>query len=258
MAGESLTVVVPAYNEALRLPASLAQLRTFANVVSYPIDVLVVDDGSTDGTADTVELLAAEWPRLHVLRLDHRGKGSAVRAGMLAANGARRFLADADLSMPMEFLPAFHQELDCGAAIAIGCRESPGAVRVDEPALRHLTGRIFNWLTRLLGLTRLDDTQCGFKMFTAAAADAIFAHQRLNGFAFDVEVLRLADRLGYTVVPVPIVWRFDPSSRVRALQDSIRMFRDLLLIRLLPVKELRPNAVLRLDAPLKSPTESLP
>ena len=192
----SLTIVVPAYNEALRLPASLAQLRTLAAAASYPVDVLVADDGSTDDTADIVEQLALEWRQLRVIRLAHRGKGSAVRAGMLAATGARRFLADADLSMPIEFLRAFLQEIDRGASIAVGCRESPGAVRVDEPAFRHVSGRVFNWLTRLLGLTRLDDTQCGFKAFTAAAAEEIFAGQRLDGFAFDVEVLMLADRLG--------------------------------------------------------------
>ena len=149
---------------------------------------------------------------------------------MLEAEGQFRFLCDADLSMPIaevnRFLPPLLEDFD----IAIGSREAPGAI-VDQPASRRRIGRIFNAIVRLLALPGLRDTQCGFKCFRAAVAEDVFSRQRLDGMAFDVEVLRIARHRGYRIIEVPITWNFDPDSRVRLFRDSFRMVLELLTIR---------------------------
>lgn len=160
-----ISVIIPAYNEAQRLPRSLVALDTFLRTLDRPMEVLVVDNGSTDGTAPAVEAYAAMMPYLRVLSIVTRGKGIAARTGILAAQHDYLLLCDADFSMPPEGLAAFIDELDCGAPIVIGSREGAHALRVDEPALRHFMGRVFNRVVQLLAVGGLQDTQCGFKGF---------------------------------------------------------------------------------------------
>ena len=170
-------------------------------------------------------------PQLLLISLSQPGKGNAIRTGMLAARGAYRFMADADFSMPVEEINKFLPQGKPVAPVAIASREAPGAKRVGEPFYRHLIGRIYNFLVRLLVLPGLQDTQCGFKCFSAEAAEAIFPLQRLEGWSFDVEVLTIARQLGFEIAEVPITWQFQPGSRVHLLGDSLQMAKDLLIIR---------------------------
>ncbi|MEW6028034.1 MAG: dolichyl-phosphate beta-glucosyltransferase [Chloroflexota bacterium] len=226
-----LSVIIPAYNEENRLPRTLEQVFTFLKKQSYQAEVLVVENGSTDGTLAAARAFAEQYPSLRVYQEPHSGKGLAVRRGVNEARGEYLFLCDADLSMPVEeiakFLPPALTDFD----IAIASREAPGAVRHDEPAYRHLTGRVFNTLIRWLVLPRIQDTQCGFKCFRARAARQLFESQTLMGWSFDVEILFLAHRRGLKVREVPIHWYYNGESKVSILRDSLRMFLDLLLIR---------------------------
>jgi glycosyltransferase involved in cell wall biosynthesis len=193
--------------------------------------VLVVENGSLDRTAEVAQGFAREFSNLRLLREQQRGKGLAVRKGMLEAIGEYRFICDADLSMPIEevdrFLPPALDNFD----VAIASREVAGAARYGEPVYRHWIGRGFNTLVRLLAVPGFQDTQCGFKCFTGQAAEKLFALQRLDGWTFDVEVLFLAIKLGYRVLEIPIPWYYIPGSRVRLLRDSWFMFTDLFRIR---------------------------
>jgi dolichyl-phosphate beta-glucosyltransferase len=161
-----------------------------------------------------------------------RGKGRAVREGMLAAKGAHRFLCDADLSMPIEQLPRFLPPESTGADVIIASREAPGARRIGEPAYRHFMGRVFNLLVKLLALPDLEDSQCGFKMFSAQAAEDVFAASKLDGWGFDPEVLYIARKRGYSIREVPIDWYFNPDSRVRPVHDTLAMIREIVSIRI--------------------------
>lgn len=226
-----LSIIIPAYNEEHRLPASLEQIDRFLSTQSYTYEVIVVENGSSDHTVEVVEEYQDRYPYLQLIQSTRRGKGLAVKLGMLAAGGQYRFLADADLSMPIEeislFLPPKLPDFD----VAIASRELPGAERIGEPRYRHLVGRVFNALVRWLALPGLNDTQCGFKCFTAEAARAIFPLQTLEGMSFDAEALFIARHLGFRIVEVPIHWYFNPDSRVRLVDDSLRMAGDLLAIR---------------------------
>jgi glycosyltransferase involved in cell wall biosynthesis len=226
-----LSIIIPALNEESRLPTSLESILTFLGSQSFEAEVLVVDNGSQDGTLAIARSYAARHPALRVVQEPRRGKGAAVRCGMLAARGAYRFIADADLSMPIDqvlrFLPPQLPNVD----IAIASREAPGAVRYGEPPYRHLIGRGFNLLVRWIAVPGFQDTQCGFKAFRDQAAIDLFQSQRLDGWTFDVEVLFIGLRRGYRIVEVPIPWTHNPGSRVRVLRDSIAMLRDLFRIR---------------------------
>lgn len=228
----TLSVVIPAFNESKRIGGTLREVLDFLKTRPFSWEVLVVDDGSTDDTAALVEGFAQESAgAIRLVRVPHGGKGWAVRHGMLAALGQFRFLCDADLSMPISeverFLPPQCQDYD----IAIGSREAPGAKRIGEPAYRHLWGRLFNLLVRLLAVPGISDSQCGFKSFRSPVAERLFSVQRLRGFSFDAEVLFLARKMGLRVVEVPIDWYFRQESRVRMLRDGPRMVRDLVLVR---------------------------
>lgn len=226
-----LSIIIPAHNEAQRLPGSLAKIKAFLSTFPETAEIIIVENGSTDQTADVVRRQIGQIPQLKLISLEERGKGLAVKAGMLAAQGEYRFQADADLSMPVEeFIKFLPPNLD-PCEVAIASREAPGARRYDEPTYRHLVGRIFNGLVRGLVLPGLNDTQCGFKCFRADVAEAIFPLQTLTGMSSDAEVLLIARRLGYTIQEVPITWFFNPDSRVRLLKDSFRMAFDLLKIR---------------------------
>jgi len=193
--------------------------------------VVVVENASHDRTLEVGnEFASRHASMIRVIHEELPGKGRAVQKGMLTARGAYRFFADADFSMPaaeiMRFIPPA-----VDVPIAIGSREAPGAVRYNEPFYRHLTGRVFNTLIRILVLPTLNDTQCGFKMFRADAADNLFRRQILMGWSFDVELLYIASRCGYPILEVPIPWYFNPESKINVFRDSWRMFTDLLAIR---------------------------
>jgi dolichyl-phosphate beta-glucosyltransferase len=225
-----LSLVIPAFNEAARLPRTLERVRAFLDARPGGYEILVVDDGSSDATA---EIARAAGASVRVLRHEpNRGKGYAVRRGMLAATGARRLMTDADLSTPIEELARLEGEIDRGCDVAIGSRAVAGArIEVRQPLYREAMGRLFNLLVQLLLLPGLKDTQCGFKLFTAAAAEAAFGACRLDGFSFDVEALYVARRRGLRVVEVPIVWRNDAATRV-GIGGGSAAFLDLLRIRL--------------------------
>ena len=228
----SLSIVVPAFNEERRLPATLRQLTDFLSRHTWDWEIRVVDDGSGDQTASVVRAAAALNPRIVLQQEPHRGKGGAVRAGLLAARGDFRFMCDADLSMPPEELPRFLPPVQQPFDVAIGSREGAGARRVGEPLRRHLIGRVFNYLIQMIATRGIADTQCGFKMFTADAVRAIFPHTTLDGWAFDVEVLCIARALGLRIVEVPIEWHHRAESQVSPIRDSWAMLRDLFRVRM--------------------------
>jgi glycosyltransferase involved in cell wall biosynthesis len=227
----SLSIVIPAYNEAARIKQSLDELRDYLSTAPFAWELRVVDDGSSDDTRAIVAAVAAADRRVVLQSEPHLGKGGAVRAGMLAASSDHRFLCDADLSMPLAELPRFLAAVPNRVDIAIGSREGDGARRVGEPDHRHTMGRVFNWLVRTTVVPGLQDTQCGFKMFSAAAAANVFRRVRLPGWAFDIEVLHIARRLGYSVEVIPIEWHYREHSRVHPIRDSIAMARDVGRIR---------------------------
>ena len=226
-----LSVVIPAYNEEARLPETLATLHDYLSRQPFTWEALVADDGSEDRTPAIVREFAHTHPGFLLRTFPHLGKGGAVRQGMLAARGEYRFLCDADLSMPIELLGRLLPPHGPGADIVIGSREAAGARRIGEPRGRWLMGRVFNGFTRLLATPGIRDTQCGFKVFTGEAADALFRAQTLDGFAFDAEILFLARKRNYTAVEVGIDWHYRAESKVRPLRDGWRTLRDLALIR---------------------------
>jgi len=227
----SLSIVVPAYNEESRLGETLSDLVRFLSAQAWDWEVRVVDDGSTDKTCGIAESVVAKEPRVVLQREPHRGKGGAVKAGLLASRGAFRFICDADLSMPVSELPRFLPPALEPYDIAIGSREGYGARRIGEPLVRHVAGRIFNFAVQRLSVPGIEDTQCGFKMFTAAAVDAIFPFVQVDGWAFDIEVLSIARAKGLRIVEVPIEWHYRRASQVSLLRDGATMFRELMRIR---------------------------
>lgn len=226
-----LSVIIPAYNEGSRITQALVEVTAYLNAQKYQWEVIVVNDGSSDCTLGASRRFAQNEPRLVVVDLPHRGKGSALKEGFSVAKGRFMFMCDADLSMPLTFLPRFLPPAAPKADIVVGSREIEGAQRYYEPKLRHLMGRIFNWLVRLFAVKGIKDTQCGFKCFSAEAAQKLIPLQRLNGFGFDAETLFLADKLDLLAVEIPIDWYYRSDSKVRPIRDSLRTAMDLLNIR---------------------------
>lgn len=226
-----LSIVFPAHNEEKRLPRTLEQTAAFLQAQPYSAEIIVVENGSTDRTLAVAEEHAARFPMLRVIHEEQRGKGRAVRRGMLAARGEYRFFCDVDLSMPITEINRFFPPQLEGAEIVIASREAPGSVRYNEPAYRHTTGRVFNWMVKTLALPGIEDSQCGFKCFSASATEALFPLQTIMGWSFDVELLYAARRRGLRIVELDIPWYFNPDSKVHVLRDSWRMFWDLLSIR---------------------------
>jgi dolichyl-phosphate beta-glucosyltransferase len=223
----SLSVVIPAFNEEKRLPATLASVLPFLRRRGEAFEIVVVDDGSTDRTAEVAQ---GAGPEVRVLRNPgNRGKGYSVRNGMLNAVGAWRLMTDADLSTPIEDLDTLKAALGGNAQIAIASRAIAGANVVKHQSMaREASGRFFNLIVRVLHLPGIKDTQCGFKLFSAAAAEAAFRDSKLDGFAFDVEALVLARRAGFRVREVAVTWRNDEQTRVsfgRGLAAFVDLFR---------------------------------
>jgi glycosyltransferase involved in cell wall biosynthesis len=227
-----LSIIIPAHNEETRLPHTLEQVLAFLKQQEYSAEVLIVENGSHDRTLQIALDAMQANPNLRVLHETTPGKGLAVRRGMLEAQGEYRFMCDADLSMSIDQVNHFLPPALEGVDIAIASREAPGARREGEPAYRHIGGRLINLAIRLLILPGLQDTQCGFKCFRAAAAEQVFRRQTLSGFSFDIELLYLARRLGLGIREIPIRWRFSPGTKLSAVQDALRMLRDILLIHL--------------------------
>ncbi|MBV9119189.1 MAG: glycosyltransferase family 2 protein, partial [Chloroflexi bacterium] len=238
-----LSIVVPTYNEKSRIGATIQALGSFMDDQEYPIELLVVDDGSDDGTADLVDSLGGGRADFRTLRGDHRGKAFTVRRGMLAASGQFVLFSDADLSTPIEEVNAFLPYLQDGWDVVIGSREAPGAHRFDEPPFRHLMGRVFTRIVQVITGQRFEDTQCGFKAFSREAAQAVFSKVCLYGAnspvltrpkvtGFDVELLFLANKLGFNIREVPVRWYYSPGSKVNPLRDSLQTLIDVLKVRM--------------------------
>lgn len=233
MAGSSpphLSIVIPAYNEERRIGGTLESIARYLHRKPYRAEVIVVDDGSSDATV-SVARKAPGSPAI-LCNEQNRGKGYSVRRGALEAAGEVVLFSDADLSTPIEEAEKLDEALRQGADVAIGSRALPASdIQIHQPFYRERMGKTFNLLVRLFVFPGISDTQCGFKAFRREAAREVFSRQTLPGFAFDVEILYIARRLGYTVREVPVIWRNSPETKVGALRDSIRMFSDILKVR---------------------------
>jgi dolichyl-phosphate beta-glucosyltransferase len=227
----ALSLILPAYNEQARLPFTLAEINAYVCAEQLDCDVIVVDNGSHDATSAVVQQAMQRFPTLRLLRTDRRGKGLAVRTGMLAARGDVAVFADADLSWPVEELSRFSALVDDRTPIVIGSREGSGARRIGEPVYRHVMGRVFNRVVQAFAVPGVEDSQCGFKAFRLDVAQAIFGRQRIDGFGFDVEVLYLARRFGFGVRIVPLRWEHKENSRVAPVRDTLGMLSDVARVR---------------------------
>jgi len=225
-----LSVVVPTFNEAVRILSTINDIREEMNRLDVVAELIVVDDGSADDTAAIVAEVAQSDVRVRLVRAAHAGKGAAVRRGMGEARGTWLFLADADLSMPISELKRFLEAAAHDGDVIVGSREANGAQRIGEPWSRHVIGRVFNWTVKVLVLRGIDDTQCGFKLFRARAAQVLFPLQQLDGFGFDVEILFLARRAGLVIREIPITWVYRRETKV-SVTSGARAFLDLLAVR---------------------------
>jgi dolichyl-phosphate beta-glucosyltransferase len=231
----SLSVVIPAYNEAHRLPPYLESIAAYLIERGLSFEILVVDDGSTDDTAALVEQAGTQNSRIRLIRLPRNtGKGAAVRAGMQAAQGALQLFADADGATPIQELEGLEAAVKNGADLAIGSRtlaSRDSRYQVKARLHRTLLGNLFNRAVRLLGVRGIHDTQCGFKLFRQSVAQNLFSVARTDGYGFDLELLYIAQRRGCRIAEVPINWADQPGSKVRVLRDGLRMLMELLAIR---------------------------
>jgi dolichyl-phosphate beta-glucosyltransferase len=229
------TIVIAAYNEESRLAPTLRKIQQYQATATSPTEIIVVDDGSTDNTALTVVALCLEVEGLRLIRYPrNRGKGYALRAGVLASRGSLVLLSDADLSTPIEELETLRQHLAGHAhQIAIGSRKlALSNIMQAQPLWRRGMSHFFSRIVRTLVLDDFHDTQCGFKLFSGEVARLLFALARIDRFAYDVEILTLAKRRGYRVAEVPIKWTDSAGSKVRPVRDSLQMLLDLMRIRL--------------------------
>lgn len=233
MSSVDLSVIIPAYNEERRVSAPLEEIPAYCRREKISYELLVVDDGSDDKTAELVRAAAARDSRIRLVSQAARsGKGAAVKAGVLASCGELVLFSDADLSTPIEEFGRLRRALEAGFDLAIGSRVADGArIEVRQHWIRQTMGQTFNLIIRSLLVGGFKDTQCGFKLFRREAAKKIFARSRVAGFAFDVELLVIARRHGLKVKEVPVVWRNSPASKVRIILDPIRMFGDLFYIK---------------------------
>jgi len=234
MASPHLSIVVPAYNESLRIGKTLEEVRKYAASQPFTTELLLVDDGSSDATLDHFRELQSLWPLTRILPNGvNRGKGYSVRRGVLEAQGDFILFTDADLSAPIEETDKLLRALESsGADAAVGSRALDRTlIGVHQPWTREFAGRCFNQLVRLFTGLKIHDTQCGFKLFRRATTRRAFELQRVERFGFDPEVLFLIQRLGGRIVEVPVRWNDNPATKVHFLRDSTRMFLDLLVLR---------------------------
>lgn len=234
MAQPFLSIVVPAYNEAKRIPKTLEALRRYAQTKAFSLEIIVVDDGSTDSMPAFLEAARAGWPQLRVLRHEPtRGKGYSVRRGFLEACGEYVLFTDADLSTPIEEADRMLSLLaDARADAVIGSRAlRRDLIGIRQHRLRELGGRFFNLIVRLMTGLKIHDTQCGFKLFCRETARFAFERQRVEGFGFDPEILFLIQRAGGKIIETPVRWDNDPATTVRFARDSARMLIELGLLR---------------------------
>jgi dolichyl-phosphate beta-glucosyltransferase len=227
------SIVIPAYNEGTRLGATLEKVLGYVRAQGWNAEVIVVNDGSRDNTAELVRGFAAKHPVLRLVENPgNRGKGYAVRNGMLNARGEVVLFSDADMSSPIEEMPKLLAALAAGADIAIGSRWLRAELQTQrQSAIRQLLGRIFNGLNRIILGLRFKDTQCGFKAFTRRAAQTILPLQRIERWGFDPEILFLARKFGFRVEEVAVVWGHSGDTRIHPLLDGARMFQEMLRIR---------------------------
>lgn len=237
-----LSLVIPAYNEAVRLPGTLSRVFGYLSRQDYDWEVIVVDDGSDDETAAIAGQFIRKNKGLLIIN-EHLGKACAVRSGVLSAKGKYVAFTDADLSTPIQSLERLLDCLYSHCDVAIGSREVAGARRYGEPMTRHLIGRVFNMVQQVVAIPGISDTQCGFKGFRASAAREVFSRLSLYGpntkrargamvTAFDVELLFIARKVGLRICEIPVEWHYATGSKVNPLRDSIRMLRDTLQVRL--------------------------
>jgi dolichyl-phosphate beta-glucosyltransferase len=234
MRNEFISVIIPAYNEEQRIVPTVRRISEYLKDNWRDYEIVIVDDGSTDGTAKAVEELSGGLPNVSLLRSEkNRGKGSAVKKGVLLSRGELLLISDADLSTPIEEVEKLLPFMDEGFDIVIGSR-GLGASEIDvrQPWYREGMGKTFNVLVRVLLMGGIKDTQCGFKLFRGDVARNVFEKSRIEGFSFDVEVLFLAGKMGCGIKEVPIRWINSPASKVRIVKDSVRMFIDILMTRL--------------------------
>jgi dolichyl-phosphate beta-glucosyltransferase len=237
------SIVIPAYNEADKITSTLTQVTSYMSTFSSSYEVLVVDDGSSDRTADKVDEYSKNNDNVMVIRNPHKGKGIAVWAGVMRAAGQYIYLCDADLSTPISEIKKLSVwAKDHDFDIVIASREGPGSQRIDEPLYRHLMGRMFNMIVRVLALPGIKDSQCGFKLMKADVAKQIFSKLKVYSpqsevlgvpymGAFDVEVLYLARKMGFSIKEVSVIWKYVKTTRLSPVRDAFRMVRDVLQIR---------------------------
>lgn len=227
------SIVIPAYNEGKRLSATLEKVLTYIAEQQWSAEIIVVNDGSRDNTADIVRSFAETNPTVRLIENPgNRGKGYSVRNGMLGAHGEMLLFSDADLSSPIEEAPKLLDAINAGADVAIGSRWLRSELQTErQPIYRQMFGRIYNMLLRVILGVRFKDTQCGFKAFTRRAATAIFPHQQIERWGFDPEIVFIAQRRGFKIAEVGVAWAHDPGTRISPFKDGVRMFIELLRIR---------------------------
>jgi dolichyl-phosphate beta-glucosyltransferase len=228
-----LSVVIPAYNEENSIEKTVSDADGYLSGLGLAYEIVVVDDGSRDATLSITQGLCGRFPALRVCSYTpNMGKGYAVRTGMLAAVGRKVLFTDADGATPIQELPALLAAIDAGCGVAIGSRAARGAVRViHQPFYREIGGKVLNFFIRMFAVRGIKDTQCGFKLFTRDAAQAIFSRCFINGFSFDIEALYLARLMGYKISELPVHWSHHGNSRVRPLRDGLRLLSDIARIR---------------------------
>lgn len=231
-----LSIVIPAYNEELRLPGSLKTLAEHCSGFDFRWEIVVVVEKSTDRTVELSSAVAAKFPGVSIIvNQIQKGKGYAVRTGVGLSRGEVVLIMDADLSVPVEYVDRFLEAFDENPEIdvLVGNRQhQESVIPVRQSAFRERLGKVFNWFVRVLSESELRDTQCGFKALRRRAAIEIFQRQRIDGFAFDVETLMLAERMAFTIRDLPVTWINSPESKVRIIRDSARMLWDILAVRL--------------------------
>ena len=237
MAGEPapprLSVVIPAYNEEQRLPRTIEHIERYLDGRGVNYELILVDDGSADGTRQVMDEAAAGNPRVRLEALpSNRGKGRALAAGVAVARGDEVLVTDADLSTPIEELEKLEAALKAGAGVAIGSRSVKGSrIEIQQPIYRVLMGKAFNLIVQIALLPGIWDTQCGFKLFRADVAQPVFAALTTDGFGYDPEVLFLAKRRGVRIAEVPVVWRNSAPTKVMAIRSSFDMFKHVVRVR---------------------------